>query len=123
APPSALMLFGLVAVCLLFARVPAGQPTTAMALLGLAGFLIFGPDMLMSGAATVDFSHPRAAAAATGLTMSAGALGAIFSGAGMGWLLDLGHGDWTLAFRVLAALALVPALLMTTLWNARPKGR
>jgi OPA family glycerol-3-phosphate transporter-like MFS transporter len=59
APLSAIMLFALSILCVGFAMVPRGQVTLAMALLGLAGFLIYGPDMLMSGAATVDFS-PRA---------------------------------------------------------------
>ncbi len=122
APLSAVMLFALSGVCVIFAFVPRGEPTVAMALLGLSGFLIYGPDMLMSGAATVDFSHPRAAAAATGLTMSAGALGAVFSGAGMGWVLDQAHGQWSSAFYVLAVLALIPAVMMVTLWNATPKG-
>jgi sugar phosphate permease len=121
APPAALMLLGLSAVCVAFAFLPAGQATLATAMLGLAGFLIYGPDMLISGAATVDFSHPRAAAAATGLTMSTGAAGAIFSGAGVGWLRDITGGEWSLVFYVLAGLSLIPALLMTTLWNVRPK--
>ena len=121
APLSALMLTGLAIVCVVFAQVPTGHATLAMTLLGLAGFLIFGPDMLMSGAATVDFSHPRAAAAATGLTMSAGALGAVLSGAGVGWILDKAHGSWTIAFYVLATFSLVPALMMYSLWNASPK--
>lgn len=122
APLCALMLVGLSVVCVVFAYLPGGNWLAAMALLGLAGFLIYGPDVLMSGVATIDFSHPRAAAAGTGLTMSAGAAGAIFSGAGMGWLLDRAQGDWSLAFFVLAGLALVPALLMVSIWNARPKG-
>ena len=121
APLSAVMLFALSSVCVVFALVPQGHPLLAMTLLGVSGFLIYGPDMLMSGAATVDFSHPRAATAATGLTMSAGALGAVFSGAGVGWVLDRAHGQWSVAFYVLAGLALVPALMMTTLWNAKPK--
>ncbi len=121
APLCAMMLLGLAAVCLVFPALPAGNPLAATALLGLAGFLIYGPDMLMSGAATVDFSHPRAAAAATGLTMSTGAAGAIFSGAGVGWLRDIAEGRWDLVFQLLAVLALIPALLMASLWNARPK--
>lgn len=122
APLCAVMLLGLTAVCLVFPAVPAGHPVVATLLLALAGFLIYGPDMLMSGAATVDFSHPRAAAAATGLTMSAGAAGAIFSGAGVGWLRDIAEGRWDLVFQILAVLALVPALLMASLWNTRPRG-
>jgi OPA family glycerol-3-phosphate transporter-like MFS transporter len=123
APLAAIMLTLLSGLCVAFSFVPRGQTLLAMAMLGVAGLLIYGPDMLMSGAATVDFSHPRAASAATGLTMSTGALGAVFSGAGIGWVLDRAHGEWTTAFYVLAGLALVPAMLMATLWNAKPKAK
>jgi sugar phosphate permease len=122
APVCVIMMLGLSVVCAAFTRVPQGQWLLATAMLGLAGFLIYGPDMLMSGAATVDVSHPRAAAISTGLTMCLGALGAIFSGAGVGYLKDQAHGNWSLVFWVLAGLALIPALMMTTLWNTRPKG-
>ena len=122
APVCVIMMLGLAGVCAAFTLVPKGEWILATAMLGLAGFLIYGPDMLMSGAATVDVSHPRAAAISTGLTMCLGALGAIFSGAGVGYLKDHAQGNWSLVFWVLAVLALVPALMMTTLWNIRPKG-
>jgi len=122
APVCAIMLLGLVGVCLGFTWVPQGDWAMATAALGLAGFFIYGPDMLMSGAATVDVSHPRAASIATGLTMCLGATGAIFSGAGIGWLKDLAHGNWALVFYFIAGLAFVSALLMVSIWNARPKG-
>ena len=122
APVCALMQIGLAAVCLAFTFVPRGEWVLATALLGLAGFLIYGPDMLMSGAATIDISHPRAASIATGFTMCLGALGSIFSGAGVGWLKDSAHGDWNLVFKVLAVLVLVAAAFMVSIWNARPKG-
>jgi len=122
APWSAVNLFGLAALCACFTLIPEGSGTIATIMLGLAGFLIYGPDMLMSGAATVDVSHPKAAAAATGFTMCLGALGAFFSGYGVGWLKDLSDGSWNLVFYVLAGLAFVPALLMVSIWNAKPKG-
>jgi sugar phosphate permease len=123
APVCAISLGLLALLCVAFTSVPQGQWQLATAMLGVAGFLLYGPDMLMSGAATVDFAHPRAAAAATGFTMATGAAGSIFSGAGIGWLKGLtgGH-NWGLVFFVLAGLSLVPALLMTTIWNAKPKG-
>jgi sugar phosphate permease len=101
APVCAVMLFGLAVVCVAFVQVPQGEWIVATTMLGLAGFLIYGPDMLMSGAATVDVSHPRAAAAATGFTMCMGATGAIFSGAGVGWLKDSQAGQdnpWNLVW-------------------------
>ena len=122
APVCAIMLFGLAAVCVVFVAIPAGSWIMATAMLGLAGFLIYGPDMLMSGAATVDVSHPRAASIATGFTMCLGATGAIFSGAGIGLLKDIARGDWSPVFWVLAGLSVVSALLMVSIWNARPRG-
>lgn len=122
APVCVIMMLGLAVVCAAMTLVPHGHWGAATVLLGLAGFMIYGPDVLMSGVATVDLSHPKAASIATGLTMCLGALGAIFSGAGVGYLKDLGHGNWSLVFWVLAALPLFPALLMLTIWNVRPKG-
>jgi len=122
APVCAICLFLLAILCVAFVQIPQGQWVIATVMLGVAGFLIYGPDMLMSGAATIDFSHPRAAAAATGFTMATGAAGSIFSGAGVGWLKDSTGGEWDLVFYVLAGLSLVPALLMVTIWNAKPKG-
>jgi sugar phosphate permease len=91
-------------------------------LMAVAGFMIYGPDALISGAATVDLSHPKAASIATGFTMCVGALGAIFSGAGVGYLRDLGQGNWSAVFLVLGGLSVVPALVLVSLWNARPRG-
>jgi MFS transporter, OPA family, glycerol-3-phosphate transporter len=122
APVCAIMLIGLAGACALFTIIPQGQWLLATAILGVAGFLIYGPDMLMSGAATIDISHPKAASMATGLTMCFGATGAIFSGAGVGWLKDAAEGNWSLVFWVLTGLSLFSALLMVSIWNARPKG-
>lgn len=122
APVCAIFQVALAIVCVCFTFVPQGQWILATAMLGLAGFMIYGPDMLMSGAATIDVSHPRAASIATGFTMCLGALGSIFSGAGIGWLKDMAKGDWNLVFYVLTGLVLVAAAFMVSIWNARPKG-
>jgi len=122
-PVCVIMLLGLSLVCAAITAIPQGSWVTATVMLGLAGFMIYGPDMLISGAATADLSHPKAGAMATGLTMCLGALGAIFSGAGIGYLKDLAHGSWSLVFWVLAGMTLLPAALLTFIWNARPKAR
>jgi MFS transporter, OPA family, sugar phosphate sensor protein UhpC len=121
APVCVIMMAGLSIVCAAMTLIPKGEWIWASVLLGCAGFMIYGPDMLMSGAATVDLSHPKAASMATGLTMCLGALGAIFSGVGIGYLKDLAHGNWNLVFWVLAAMPLIPSVLMISIWNARPK--
>jgi sugar phosphate permease len=122
APVCVIMMLGLAVVCASMTFVPQGNWQLATVILALAGFMIYGPDMLMSGAATVDLSHPRAASIATGLTMCLGALGAIFSGSGIGYLKDLAKGNWSFVFWVVAAMPLLPAMLMLSIWNARPKG-
>lgn len=121
APVCALMQIGLAATCVGFVFIPRGDWVLATGVLALAGFLIYGPDILMSGTATVDISHPRAASMATGVTMGFGALGSVFSGAGIGWLKDISGGQWSLTFYVLAGLVLVSASFMISIWNARPK--
>ncbi|HOD08693.1 MAG TPA: MFS transporter [Myxococcota bacterium] len=139
APLCGIMLFALSVVCVGFVMVPKGYVGVATAMLGLAGFLIYGPDMLMSGAATADV-HPKAAAAATGFTMAMGNFGAMISGAGIGWLKDVtpslttnikanmppvianAMSEWTLIFLLLAVLSILSASLMLTIWNAKPKG-
>jgi sugar phosphate permease len=122
APLCAILQLALAVLCVVFVHLPAGHWVLATGMLAAAGFLIYGPDMLMSGAATVDLSHPQTAAAATGFIMACGATGAIFSGAGIGWLRDATDGEWTSTFYALAGLATIAALLMMSLWNARPKG-
>ena len=120
-PVCVFMLAGLAVTCWAMTLVPQGDWRAATLLLGLAGFLIYGPDVLIAGAATVDLSHPRAASIATGFTMCVGAFGAIFSGAGIGYLKDLGQGNWSLVFQVLAAMPLLPAMLLLLIWNVRPR--
>lgn len=122
APVCMIMLLGLSAVCACMTMLPAGNWQLATVLLALAGFMIYGPDMLISGAATVDFSHPKAGAIATGFTMCLGALGAIFSGSGVGKIIDQAHGKWAVVFWMLAAMPILPALLMIVIWKAKPKG-
>jgi OPA family glycerol-3-phosphate transporter-like MFS transporter len=121
APVCAISLFALAALCAAFVQLPAGHWVLATAMLGVAGFLIYGPDMLMSGAAAIDVSHPQTAAASTGFTMAMGATGAILSGAGVGWLKDRAAGQWETIFYVLAGLSAASALLMVSIWNAKPK--
>jgi sugar phosphate permease len=118
-PVAVTMLLALAFVCAMFPFVAQGDIARVAVLLGLAGFFIYGPDMLISGALTADLGNERARAAATGLTMSAGAFGAIFSGAGVGLLQDMAMGDFKGTFFTLSVLSVLPALILLPLWNKR----
>ncbi len=124
APVCALMLLFLGGACLAFIPIPKGELFLATAVLGLAGFLIYGPDAILTGAAAIDLAHPKAAASATGFIMATGNLGsALVSGAGIGYTLDQGGGSWTPVFAILAGLSVVASLMSILLWNAKPKGK
>ncbi len=124
APVCAVMLAILALLCVAFAPVSSGDVLTATIILGAAGFMIYGPDAILTGAAAIDLAHPKAAASATGFIMAMGNLGAsLVSGFGVGMVLDRSGGNWTPVFYTLAVLSLVSAATAALLWNARPKGK
>jgi MFS transporter, OPA family, glycerol-3-phosphate transporter len=124
APVCTVMLTLLAAVCLLFIPIDQGDWINATIVLAVAGFMIYGPDAILTGAAVIDLSHPKAAAAAAGFIMGMGNLGAaLVAGFGVGYILDRSGGDWNPVFYALAVLSLISAGMAAILWNERPKTR
>jgi len=122
APVCAIMLLFLSVACLAFIPIPRGDFLVATALLAFAGFMIYGPDAILTGAAAIDLAHPKAAASAAGFIMATGNFGsAIFSGVGVGLLLDRFDGSWTAVFVTLSVLSVIAALMSMLLWNQKPK--
>lgn len=76
---------------------------------------------MLSGTASMDFGGQRAAATATGMFDGMQYIGGAFVGIGVGWLLDnFGWGAWSPS---MIGFAMIGALLMIKLWNAKPKPR
>jgi sugar phosphate permease len=82
--------------------------------LALIGFMLFGPDSIVSAAAAQDAGGPEAAALAAGLVNGAGSVGAVFQeavvrtvSARWGWS---GVFEVFAVFALLGALCLVPAM-------------
>jgi len=124
APVCTVMLGILALLCIAFLPVAKGEVVFATVILSVAGFMIYGPDAILTGAAAIDLAHPKAAASATGFIMATGNLGAtLVSGFGVGYLLDLGQGNWAPVFWTLAALSALSAAMAALLWNAKPKGK
>ncbi len=96
-------------------------PTSTMAafMVGFSCIWIFGVHGLLSGTASMDFGGRRAAATAAGLLDGVQYVGAGLTGFGLGWLLDKYH--WAVWTPSLVPFSAVGALVMLTLWNARPK--
>ena len=87
-------------------------------LLFLVGFLIFGPDSLVSATAAVDFGTRKGASTASGMINGMGSVGAIAGGTIPGFFKD--SWGWEGVFTFLAVSILLAGLLMIPKWNALP---
>lgn len=88
------------------------------ALLFMVGFLIFGPDSLVSATAAVDFGTKSGASTASGLINGMGSVGAIAGGTIPGFFKD--SWGWDGVFTFLAVSVLIAGLLLIPKWNALP---
>ncbi len=87
-------------------------------LLFFVGFLIFGPDSLVSATAAVDFGTRKGASTASGMINGMGSIGAIAGGTIPGFFKD--SWGWEGVFTFLAASVLIAGLIMIPKWNALP---
>lgn len=116
-PPAALMYFIQFILLILFYYF-AG-PGWAAVLLILLSFFVNGPHSLLGGAAAMDFGGRKAAGSAAGMIDALQYVGAGIVQPVVGKVIDVyGWGGWTLS---LAGFALLGGILMSTLWNAKPK--
>ena len=74
---------------------------------------------MLSGTASMDFGGQKAAATAAGFFDGMQYLGGSFVGIGMGWLLE--SFGWSAWGPGMIGFSVIGAVLMLTLWNAKPK--
>ncbi len=116
APAAAVMLACLIVMLLFLQIAPANFTLIAIAY-GLVGFFLFGPDMLISGTAAMDFGSEEAAATVAGFVNGVGAIGAALSGVVIGNVSKFF--GWPAVFYLLMAMVAACAVVTATLWNAR----
>jgi OPA family glycerol-3-phosphate transporter-like MFS transporter len=97
-----------VVLVLLGTRPAIINQTFGLGLLGAVAFLLIGPYSLLAGAVAVELGGRRGSATAAGLIDTAGYLGAVLSGWGIGTLAE--RSGWSAAFQALAAVAAGAAL-------------
>jgi glycerol-3-phosphate transporter len=124
-PVMALYMLGATAALVVFWLAPAGQPLFFVSAFGACGFFIYGPLMLVSVAAA-GFAGKKAAASGAGFTGLWGYVGAVGSGAGIGWVAQ--HHGWNTSFVVLAVSGVLSAVCFALTWKvsalgARPRDR
>ena len=88
-------------------------------LLFLVGFLIFGPDSLVSATAAIDFGTRKGASTASGMINGMGSIGAVIGGTIPGFFKE--SWGWDGVFLFLSASILIAGLLMIPKWNAIPE--
>lgn len=92
--------------------------TVSAGILFLAGFLVYGPDSLISATAAVDFGTSKGASTASGIINGMGSIGAIVGGTIPGFFKATW--GWDGVFIALAISVLIAGILMITKWNALP---
>jgi sugar phosphate permease len=108
---AAVSLVGLAGALLLYARLAPSSAVLQFSLMSLVGALLFGPDSLVSGAASQDAGGPEAAARATGFVNGVGSVGALLQGyVTVGLRKAFG---WSAVFYVFVALALLSAAALS----------
>lgn len=83
-------------------------------IIGVFGFLIFGPQMLI-GVAAAELSHREAAGTATGFLGFFGYLGAAIAGYPLGYITE--QWDWTGFFLFVAVCAAIGIVVLMFLWS------
>ncbi len=91
--------------------------------LGLAGFMLYGPDSLISGVGAIDATSKRGALAAAGIINGTGSIGPIFQEGIIGWMFEHYHHDLNPIFILLVAVAAIGTLLTGFLWLRSRRGK
>jgi len=118
APVNVAYMVGLIGFVVLLWFIPAGNAwLDAGALIGV-GFLVYGPQMLVSVAAA-DYASRKAAATATGMTGLFGYLGSAACGVGIGAVVD--HWGWGGGFLLfgIAAVCGLGLFGLALVWTRR----
>lgn len=91
-----------------------GSPVSISFWFGLVGFMLYGPDTLLCGAASVQVAGEKNGVAVAGLVNGIGSFGAILQEQVIGWLV---RGDVRAGMRSANQLALVMSIVLALLMS------
>lgn len=118
-PYSIIALLLLAIILFFFNDIASMQNKLVIAgLLFIIGFLLYGPDSLVSATAALDFGTSKGASTASGLINGLGSIGAIVGGTVPGFFKD--SWGWGGVFNFLALSVLIASVIMIPKWNALP---
>ena len=116
-PLGSAMLLALALVLFLQPLFASAGPFAVGVWISLVGFLTYGPDSLMSGAAAQDVGAGSATAA--GIVNGVGSIGQLLSPLIVGYIAHV-YG-WDRVFSLFVFFALAGAGILATQWNYRPR--
>ncbi len=120
---SFLMLAMMTLAFLLMATLGASSVFFFALAMGLAGFMLFGPDSLLSGVGAIDVGTRRGALVAAGIINGMGSIGPVFQEEIVGWMYKAwGRQLWPI-FSMLVGVAACGALLTFLLWLRARAGK
>jgi sugar phosphate permease len=91
--------------------------------MGLAGFMLFGPDALLSGVGAIDVGSKRGALAAAGIINGMGSIGPIFQEEIIGWMYKaFGHRLFPI-LAMLVCMAAAGTFVAFLLWLRARRGK
>lgn len=91
--------------------------------MGLAGFMLFGPDSLLSGVGAIDVGTKRGALAAAGIINGMGSVGPIFQEQIVGWMYQTWNQRLGPILAMLVGVAGAGAFLTFLLWRRARAGK
>ena len=84
--------------------------------MGLAGFMLYGPDSLISGVGAIDIGTKKGALVAAGIINGTGSIGPIFQEEIIGWMYEKYNHELTPIFILLVVVASITTLITFILW-------
>lgn len=91
--------------------------------LGITGFMLYGPDSLLSGVGAIDVGSKKGALTAAGIINGIGSIGPVFQEEIIGWMYHYYNKDIFPILNVLVILAITSAVLTFLLWNYSNRGK
>ncbi|MEN8122920.1 MAG: MFS transporter [Bacteroidota bacterium] len=91
--------------------------------MGLAGFMLYGPDSLISGVGAIDVGTKRGALVAAGIINGTGSIGPIFQEEIIGWLYLKYNQSIVPILILLFGMAIISATLTFYLWWKSKQGK
>ncbi len=122
-PPAFLMLVGMMAATALLHFVGGTSLVVFGVCLALIGFMLFGPDSIMTGAGAIEVGNPRAAVATAGIINGMGSIGAVVQDLVVGRMLDGSGGAGPVFTLLWAASVLSATALGILLWRSKRAGQ